>query len=194
MAAAMTSCAVRISAPVATAAPAARSQRKAAVAKVGALSGSSTFFSSASFRASSAAPVRGQVVMSAATDAIVESLKNLTLLEASELVKQIEATFGVDASAPVGGAVMMAPAGAGGAAEAAAVEEKTEWDVVITDVDAAKRIGLIKVVRSMTPLGLKEAKDAVTTLPSTILAAVPKEKAMEAKKALEEGGAKVELK
>jgi large subunit ribosomal protein L7/L12 len=73
-------------------------------------------------------------------------------------------------------------------------QEKTEFDVVVVDVDAAKRIGLIKVVRALTPLGLKEAKDAVTTLPSVLLAGVSKDKAEDAKKQLEEGGAKVEIK
>merc|ERR1711912_103294 len=104
---------------------------------------------------------RNVVMMSAATDEIIEKLQSITLLEASELVKQIEETFGVDASAPAGGMMMAGPMpGAGGAAEAEAVEEKTEFDCVITEVDASKRIAAIKVVRSLSSLGLKEAKDA----------------------------------
>ena len=112
------------------------------------------------------------------------------LLEASELVKQIEETFGVDASAPAGGVVMAA--GPAAAAEEAA--EKTEFDLVITDVDASKRIAIIKVVRGLTSLGLKEAKDAVTNLPFTILEGKTKAECEEALKTLEEGGAKAEMK
>ena len=112
------------------------------------------------------------------------------LLEASELVSQIEETFGVDASAPAGGVVMAA--GPGGGEEAAA--EKTEFDLVITDVDSSKRIAIIKVVRSLTSLGLKEAKDAVTNLPFTILEGKTKAECEEATKTLEEGGAKCEMK
>lgn len=87
-------------------------------------------------------------------------------------MKQIETTFGVDASAPVGGAVVMAAAGAAAPAEEAEVQ--TEFKLVIVDCAADKRIGAIKVVRSLTTLGLKEAKDAVTTLPFTILENKPK--------------------
>ena len=112
------------------------------------------------------------------------------LLEASELVKQIEETFGVDASAPAGGMVMAA--GPAAAAEEAA--EKTEFDLVITDVDASKRIAIIKVVRGLTSLGLKEAKDAVTNLPFTILEGKTKGEVEEAMKELEAGGAKCEMK
>ena len=113
------------------------------------------------------------------------------LLEASELVKHLEDTFGVDASAPAGGMVMAAGPGGGGAEEAA---EKTEFDLVITDVDASKRIAIIKVVRGLTSLGLKEAKDAVTNLPFTILEGKSKAECEEATKTLEEGGAKCEMK
>ena len=132
----------------------------------------------------------GVVAMSAATDDIIEKMKGLTLLEASELVSQIEETFGVDASAPAGGVVMAA--GPGGGEESAA--EKTEFDLVITDVDSSKRIAIIKVVRSLTSLGLKEAKDAVTNLPFTILEGKTKAECEEATKTLEEGGAKCEMK
>jgi large subunit ribosomal protein L7/L12 len=134
---------------------------------------------------------KGVVAMSASTDDIIEKMKTLTLLEASELVKQIEETFGVDASAPAGGMVMAAGPGGGGAEEAA---EKTEFDLVITDVDASKRIAIIKVVRGLTSLGLKEAKDAVTNLPFTILEGKTKGECEEAMKTLEEGGAKAEMK
>ena len=99
--------------------------------------------------------------------------------------------FGVDASAPAGGMVMAAGGAAGGAEEAA---EKTEFDLVITDVDSSKRIATIKVVRSLTSLGLKEAKDAVTNLPFTILEGKTKAECEEATKTLEEGGAKCEMK
>merc|ERR1712176_1379305 len=108
------------------------------------------------------------VCRSAATDEIVEKLKGITLLEAADLVKQIEETFGVDASASAG--VMVAAPGAGGDAGAggAAAEEKTEFDLVITEADASKKIAAIKAVRALTTLGLKEAKDAVTDLPFTL--------------------------
>ncbi|XRA96061.1 ribosomal protein L7/L12 [Pycnococcus provasolii] len=129
------------------------------------------------------------VVKSAATDEIVEKLKDLTLLEASELVKSIEETFGVDASAPVGGGMMMAAPGAGGG-DAGAAEEKTDFTLQIVEVDASKRIAAIKVVRSLTSLGLKEAKDAVTNLPFDILKDQPKEACEEAQKQLEEQGCK----
>lgn len=143
-------------------------------------------------RQQQARTVRAQkvVMMSAATDEIVEKLKDLTLLEASELVKQIEETFGVDASAPVGGGMVMAAPGAAGGDAGAAAEEKTEFTVEIQDVDASKRIAAIKVVRALTSLGLKEAKDAVTNLPFKILTDVPKEAAEDAIKQLEEQGCK----
>ena len=112
------------------------------------------------------------------------------LLEASELVAQIEEVFGVDVSAPAGGMVMAAAAGPAGEA----AEEKTEFDLVIDAVDADKRIAIIKVVRGLTDLGLKEAKDAVTNVPFTILAGKTKGEVEEAKKALEEGGAKCSIK
>lgn len=130
------------------------------------------------------------VLASAKTDAIIEEMKTLTLLEASELVAQIEEVFGVDASAPAGGMMMAAGPAAGGEA----AEEKTEFDLVIDNVDADKRIAIIKVVRGLTDLGLKEAKDAVTNVPFTILAGKTKGEVEEAKKALEEGGAKCSIK
>ena len=117
---------------------------------------------------------------------VLEYISNLTVLELSELVKEFEEKFGVSA-APV----MIAGAGAGVAAEAA--EEKTEFDVILKDA-GAKKINVIKVVRALTGLGLKEAKDAVEGTPSTIKEGVSKDDAEEAKKQLEEAGASVELK
>jgi len=134
--------------------------------------------------------------MSATTDEILEKLKSLTLLEASELVKQIEDTFGVSAAAPAGGMMMMPGMAAAGAPGAAAeeAEEKTEFDVVLEEVPADKKIAILKVVRTMTGLGLKEAKDMVESTPKPIKEGVAKEAAEEAKKQLEEAGAKVSVK
>lgn len=132
--------------------------------------------------------------MSAKTDEILEQLKSLTLLEASELVSQIEEAFGVDASAPAGGGMMMMAAPGGAAAPAEEVEEKTEFDVILEDVPADKKIAILKVVRSLTGLGLKEAKDMVESTPKPIKEAVAKEAADDAKKQLEEAGAKVTVK
>ncbi len=135
--------------------------------------------------------------MSAKTDEILEQLKTLSLLEASELVKQIEEAFGVDASASAGGGMMMmAPGMMGGAGAPAAeeVEEKTEFDVVLEDVPADKKIAILKVVRALTGLGLKEAKDMVESAPKAIKEAVAKEMAEDIKKQLEEAGAKVSVK
>lgn len=115
----------------------------------------------------------------------------MQLLEAAELVKQIEETFGVDASAPAGGVVMAAP---GAAAPAEEAEVQTEFNLIIADVDASKRIAAIKVVRGLTNLGLKEAKDAVTNLPFTLLEGKSKEECEAAMKQLEETGCKCELK
>lgn len=129
--------------------------------------------------------------MSAVTDEILEKLQSLTLLEAAELVKQIEDTFGVSAAAPVGGMVMAAP-GAAGAAEPE--EEKTEFDVVLEEVPAAKKIAVLKVVRGVTGLGLKEAKGLVEEAPKAIKEGTGKEDAEEIKAKLEEAGAKVSIK
>ena len=131
--------------------------------------------------------------MSATTDEILEKLKTLTLLEASELVKQIEDAFGVSAAAPVGGMMMMAP-GAGGAAPAEEVEEKTEFDVILEEVPADKKIAVLKVVRALTGLGLKEAKDLVEATPKPVKEGVKKEDAEDSKKQLEEAGGKVSIK
>lgn len=129
--------------------------------------------------------------MSAATDEILEKLKGLTLLEASELVKQIEEAFGVSAAAPAGGMMMMA---APGAAPAAVEEEKTEFDAILESVPADKKIAILKIVRELTGLGLKEAKDLVEAAPKALFEGVAKEKAEEAKKKVEEAGGKVAIK
>jgi len=131
--------------------------------------------------------------MSAATDEILDKLKGLTLLEASELVKQIEEAFGVSAAAPAGGMMMMAP-GAGAAAPAEEAEEQTEFDVILEEVPADKKIAVLKVVRTLTNLGLKEAKDLVEATPKPVREAVAKDAAEDAKKQLEEAGAKVTVK
>ncbi|BAU14849.1 50S ribosomal protein L7/L12 [Leptolyngbya sp. NIES-3755] len=131
--------------------------------------------------------------MSAVTDEIVEKLKGLTLLEASELVKQIEEAFGVSAAAPAGGMMMMAPGG-GGAAAAEEVEEKTEFDAVLEEVPADKKIAVLKVVRGITGLGLKEAKDLVEAAPKAVKEGVAKAEAEDIKKQIEEAGGKVTVK
>ncbi|MEM9004065.1 MAG: 50S ribosomal protein L7/L12 [Cyanobacteria bacterium P01_F01_bin.86] len=136
--------------------------------------------------------------MSEKTDQILEQLKTLSLLEASELVKQIEEAFGVDASASGGGGMMMMPGmmpglpGAG--AEAEPEEEKTEFDVVLEEVPSDKKIAILKVVRALTGLGLKEAKEMVESAPKAIKEAVAKDDAEDAKKQLEDAGAKVSVK
>ncbi len=128
--------------------------------------------------------------MSAATDTILEQLKTLSLLEAAELVKQIEEAFGVSAAAPVGVAMAAAP---GAAAEV--VEEQTEFNVVLEGLaDDSKKISVLKVVRAITGLGLKEAKDLVEAAPKDVLTGVPKAAAEDAKKQIEEAGGKVAIK
>jgi len=131
--------------------------------------------------------------MSATTDEILDKLKTLTLLEAAELVKQIEEAFGVSAAAPAGGMMMMAAPG-GAAAPAEEVEEKTEFDVMLDEVPADKKIAVLKVVRTLTGLGLKEAKDLVEAAPKAVKEAIAKDAAEDAKKQLEEAGAKVSIK
>ena len=121
-------------------------------------------------------------------DQVIEFIANMTVLEMSELVKEMEEKFGVSAAS----AAVAAPAAAGGAAEAA-VEEKTEFDVVLTSF-GEKKINVIKEVRVITGLGLKEAKEAVEAAPKAIKEGVSKEEAEEIKKKLEEAGATVEVK
>nr|YP_010472127.1 ribosomal protein L12 [Navicula arenaria]UVG41592.1 ribosomal protein L12 [Navicula arenaria] len=128
--------------------------------------------------------------MSEKIDQIVEDLKALTLLEASELVSKIEETFGVDASAAAGGAVVMAAAP--GAAEE--VEEKTEFNVMLDEVPADKKIAVLKVVRGLTGLGLKEAKELVESAPKQVQEGVAKDAAEDAKKQIEDAGGKASLK
>lgn len=131
--------------------------------------------------------------MSATTDQILEQLKSLTLLEAAELVKGIEEAFGVTAAAPAGGMMMMAP-GAAAAAPAEEVEEQTEFDVILDEVPADKKIAVLKVVRGLTGLGLKEAKDLVESTPKPVKEGIAKEAAEAAKKEIEEAGGKVTVK
>jgi large subunit ribosomal protein L7/L12 len=131
--------------------------------------------------------------MSATTDQILEQLKSLTLLEAAELVKQIEEAFGVSAAAPAAGMMMMAP-GAAGAPAAEEVEEKTEFDVILEEVPADKKIAILKQVREITGLGLKEAKDLVESTPKPVKEGIAKDAAEDAKKQLEAAGAKVTVK
>jgi large subunit ribosomal protein L7/L12 len=119
---------------------------------------------------------------------IAEQISELTLLEASELVKMLEEKLGVSAAAPVAMAAMPMAAAA-----AEPEEEQTEFDVIIKEV-GPKKIEVIKAVRKLTALGLKEAKDMVDGAPSTVMEGVSKDAAGEAKKALEEAGAIVELK
>jgi large subunit ribosomal protein L7/L12 len=131
--------------------------------------------------------------MSTTTNEILEKLKSITLLEAAELVSQIEETFGVDASAPAGGGMVMAMPGAAGGDAGAAAEEKTTFDVVLEDVPADKRVPVLKIIRNLTSLDLKEAKEAITTLPNAIIKGVSKEDAEAAKQQLEETGSKVTI-
>jgi large subunit ribosomal protein L7/L12 len=127
--------------------------------------------------------------MSEKIDQIVEELKTLTLLEASELVTKIEETFGVDASAAGGGVVMAAAPGA--AVEE--VEEKTEFNLMLDEVPADKKIAILKVVRSLTGLGLKEAKELVESAPKQVQEGLGKDAAEEAKKQIEAAGGKASL-
>ena len=122
-------------------------------------------------------------------DKLVEELGKLSVLEASELVKKLEEEWGVSAAAPV--AVAAAAPGAAEAAEA--VEEKTEFDVVIKD-PGPKKIEVIKAIRQLTSLGLKEAKGVVDSAPAPIKEGIPKDEAESLKKQLEDAGAEVELK
>jgi large subunit ribosomal protein L7/L12 len=124
------------------------------------------------------------------TDELLESFKEMTLLELSEFVKQFEDTFGVTAAAPV---AVAAPAAAGGAGAAEEVVEQDEFDVVL-DAIGEKKINVIKEVRSLTSLGLKEAKELVEAAPKAILEKVTKEAAEKAKDALEGAGATVSVK
>jgi len=128
--------------------------------------------------------------MSATTDQILEQLKTLSLLEASELVKQIEEAFGVSAAASAG--VVVAAAAPGAAAEA--VEEQTEFDVILDSFDAASKIKVLKAVREATGLGLGEAKALVEAAPKAVKEGISKDDAEALKKSIEEVGGKVTIK
>lgn len=123
--------------------------------------------------------------MSVSQEQIVETLKGMTLLQVSELVKTLEDTFGVSAAAPVAAAAAGAPA--------AAAEEKTEFNVILKEAGANK-INVIKAVRELTGLGLKEAKDLVEAAPKAVKEGVNKDECAKMKKSLEDAGAKVEIK
>ena len=124
-------------------------------------------------------------------DEMIAQIEQMTVLELSQLVKALEERFGVTAAAPM--AVAAAPAAGGGAAAAEAEEEKTEFDVILTEIGPNK-VQVIKAVRELTSLGLKEAKDVVEAAPKAVKEAVPKDEAEAAKKKLEEAGAKAEVK
>lgn len=125
--------------------------------------------------------------MAVSKEDILEAISNMSVMEVVELISDMEEKFGVSAAAAV------AAAPAGGAGEAAAAEEKTEFDLVLTAF-GEKKVGVIKVVRAITGLGLKEAKDAVEGTPSTLKEGVSKDEAEEAKKQIEEAGGTAEIK
>tara|TARA_Y100000991_G_scaffold204933_1_gene180845 strand:+ start:191 stop:580 length:390 start_codon:yes stop_codon:yes gene_type:complete len=122
---------------------------------------------------------------------IIEQLKTLTLLEASELVTEIENVFGVDTSVSVAAAVA---APAGGGADAGGAEEKDEFDITLTTVPADKKIAVLKIVRNLTGLGLKEAKEVVDNVPKLVKEGATKEESANIKKELEAAGAGVDIK
>ena len=140
-------------------------------------------------RREEAAPVKEVKVASPAIEEILSKIKNMTVLELAELVKTLEAEFGVSAAAPVA-TVASVPASAGAAA--AAEEEKTEFNVILKDVGANK-IAVIRAVRELTSLGLKESKDLVESAPKSVKEGVGKEEAEAAKKKLEEAGASTDI-
>jgi large subunit ribosomal protein L7/L12 len=127
--------------------------------------------------------------MAVSKEDILDAIANMTVMEVVDLISAMEEKFGVTAAA----AVAAAPAAAGGAAEAEAAEEQTEFDVILASFGSNK-VGVIKAVRALTGLGLKEAKEAVEGAPTTLKEAVSKDDAEAAKKALEEAGATVEVK
>ncbi|HXS20342.1 MAG TPA: 50S ribosomal protein L7/L12 [Steroidobacteraceae bacterium] len=129
--------------------------------------------------------------MAVSKDEILDAISKMTLMEVVELISDMEKKFGVTAAAPV--AVAAGP-GAGGAAAAAPAEEKTEFTVLLKEYPADKKVTVIKVIREITGLGLKEAKDLVEGVPSTVKEAVSKADSDSIKKKLEDAGAKVEIK
>jgi large subunit ribosomal protein L7/L12 len=133
-----------------------------------------------------------RVAASSNVTEIVEKLKTMTLLEASELVSEIEKTFGVDASAAVAGPAMVMAA-APGAAAAPAVEEKTTFDVVLEDIPADKKVAIYKVVRNIANIAVNQVKDFTATLPKVLKEGASKEEAADAVKQLTDAGAKAKV-
>lgn len=129
--------------------------------------------------------------MSEKLKGIIEQLKTLTLLEASELVKEIETVFGVDTSMSVSNVSVVST---GAVAPVEAVEEKTAFDITLNDVPADKKIAVLKVVRNVTGLGLKESKDIVDNVPKLLKEGVSKEESEKIKKEIEEAGGKITIK
>jgi large subunit ribosomal protein L7/L12 len=129
--------------------------------------------------------------MAVSKDEILDAISNMTVMQVVELISDMEKKFGVTAAAPV---AMMAGGGGGAAAAAAPVEEKTEFTVILKEYPADKKVGVIKVVRELTGLGLKEAKDLVEGVPGTVKEGVNKADSDTMKKKLEDAGAKVEIK
>ena len=129
--------------------------------------------------------------MAVSKDEILEAISNMTVMQVVELISDMEKKFGVTAAAPV---AMVAGGAAAGGAAAAPAEEKTEFTVVLKEYPADKKVGVIKVVRELTGLGLKEAKDLVEGVPGTVKEGVNKADSETMKKKLEEAGAKVEIK
>jgi large subunit ribosomal protein L7/L12 len=129
--------------------------------------------------------------MAVSKDEILDAISNMTVMQVVELISDMEKKFGVTAAAPV---AMMAGGGAGAAAAAAPVEEKTEFTVVLKEYPADKKVTVIKVVRELTGLGLKEAKDLVEGVPGTVKEGVNKADSESMKKKLEDAGAKVDIK
>ena len=129
--------------------------------------------------------------MAVSKDEILEAISNMTVIQVVELIADMEKKFGVTAAAPV---AVVAGGAAGGAAAAAPAEEKTEFTVILKEYPADKKVGVIKVVRELTGLGLKEAKDLVEGVPGTLKEGVNKADSDNMKKKLEEAGAKVEIK
>ena len=128
--------------------------------------------------------------MAVSKDEILEAISNMTVIQVVELISDMEKKFGVTAAAPVA----VAAAGGGAAAAAAPAEEKTEFTVILKEYPADKKVGVIKVIRELTGLGLKEAKDLVEGVPGTVKEGVNKADSDTMKKKLEEAGAKVEIK
>jgi large subunit ribosomal protein L7/L12 len=128
--------------------------------------------------------------MAVSKDEILEAISNMTVMQVVELISDMEKKFGVTAAAPVA----MVAGGGGAAAAAAPAEEKTEFTVILKEYPADKKVGVIKVVRELTGLGLKEAKDLVEGVPGTVKDGVNKADSDTMKKKLEEAGAKVEIK